>query len=425
MVMLLLPIDWFYPTGMLFREGGAKPDIPLLVCGSVLILLLKPTYFLHMNIIVYQTGLLLIGIFMLGSVAFWINCLFTWSGYEYAKNPITQFITQSTLFFLFTMAVVTHANLLRFLEWRMFLLKTIPVVVIIHMSIFFLEYWQLLSVGHGPLSLFRTITTYERPSGLMSEPSYFGAFVGMYGTVLVLIRSVPQYKLRCILGILLFVCAVLTDAKTFIPVSVCALAVAVWQHPKSLLRIRYVPIAIVFLAVCSYVIVSRSALDVQENYSSAMRLGSSVLALNVARHGYAVTGIGFGQFHFFYKPSFAPSFLVATNESSIQFSSSIEYRASTFNYYVRLLLETGLVGLIMLLYMLYRIMRAARYDFRPESLLGMLLLAGSLGFLFTQDTYFYPPLVIGLALVLGSIADPIAHHRFADRISFKLLCADR
>jgi hypothetical protein len=161
-----------------------------------------------------------------------------------------------------------------------------------------------------------------------------------------------------------------------------------------------------FLALSFYVIISNSTFDMQENLSSVLRLGSTVLALNVARDGYAITGIGFGQFHFLFRPQFAPSFLLISAVADDQFSSSIGFRASTYNIYVRILLETGFIGLILLLWILYRIMKSARNDPRPGTYFGMLLLAGSLGFLLTQDSYFFPPLVVGLAIVLGSIADP-------------------
>jgi hypothetical protein len=186
---------------------------------------------------------------------------------------------------------------------------------------------------------------------------------------------------------------------------ICAVMVAVWRRPKSLLRIRSIPIAMAILALSSYVIIANSALDMQENLSSIMRIGATVLALNVARSGYAITGIGFGQFHFFFRPGFAPSFLYRSTEVASQFSPSIESRASTYNIYVRILLETGFIGLILFMRMLYRIMKSARNDPRLETYYGMLLLASSLGFLLTQDTYYYPPLVIGLSIVLGSVAD--------------------
>ena len=37
----------------------------------------------------------------------------------------------------------------------------------------------------------------------------------------------------------------------------------------------------------------------------------------------------------------------------------------------------------------------------PQHQYVSLLLVGSLGFLLTQDTYYYPPLVLACALVLG------------------------
>jgi hypothetical protein len=147
----------------------------------------------------------------------------------------------------------------------------------------------------------------------------------------------------------------------------------------------------------------------QENLSTVMRIGSTRLALNVAAKGYWFTGIGFGQFQFFYTEKYAPAFLFTSDEAVTQMSGAGESRGSTYNLFVRLLVETGVLGILLFLFLLYRAIRIVRRHFSPFALFGLLLVTGSVGFLCTQDSYFYPPLAVGLAILLGCADDADSH----------------
>jgi hypothetical protein len=147
----------------------------------------------------------------------------------------------------------------------------------------------------------------------------------------------------------------------------------------------------------------------QENLSSAMRIGSTMTALSACLAGYGITGVGFGQFHFMYLQRFMPRFLLLSTEALVEMSSTTQSRASTFNVFARYWIETGLVGLVLFLALLRRLFTMAKQDRQTASLAGMLLIATSLGFLLTQDPYCYPPLLLGSALVLGAHNDPSAY----------------
>jgi hypothetical protein len=406
-LFVLLPLDWFTPTGKLLREFGAKPAAPLLVLGSLFIFLFRSDSIRSLSRSTYRVSLCLACIFLLGTFGFWLNLIFDWSGQGRSKTPIFQFSTQAALFVAFSVAVIAHSQLFTKAQWRTFTLSILPLVILIHLAVFFLDATGIVSHAQGWLALFRNGAglNFDRPSGLMSEPSYFGAFAAMYGLPLLTIRSPSKRATRWVLASLVFTMAIIIRAKTFVPVIGLECIMLMWVRGRPAIRLKYVCLGALFLTAALYMIISNATFDMQENLSSAMRLGSTELAFNVADHGYGLTGIGFGQFHFFYRAQYAPHFLFVSQEAQDQMTGSAESRASTYNLYVRLLVETGILGLTCFLALIYRSLRDIRSDYRPTTLFGVLLTAGSLGFLLTQDTYFYPPLAVGLAWLLGCATD--------------------
>lgn len=411
-LLVLLPCDWFGPTAKILREAGAKPAILFLIAGSILIAVLSPRSLLKISAHNFLGALTLFGILGLGTIAFAINTVCAWSWAPgYVKNPTFEFVAQAALFTAFSLVVLIHAAFLREQRWRNLIVSLLPWAALIQLAVFVLEAFHILSPAGPFLSLFRTADNIGRPSGLMSEPSYFGAFAGLYGGPLIMTRSVSHYRWRCALGLTLFVCAILVRAKTFIPVLLCEFAVQVLRNPKAALRFRYIPIATAVILVSAYVVIANEALNLQGNLSTIMRIGSAQLGLNAALHGYGLSGIGFGQFTFFYRAKFAPSYLYLSAEAANQLSHQAAERASTFNLYVRLLLETGVFGLALFVGWIYGMIKSTKHISTPDVIVGVLLLAGSIGFLFTQDAYFYPPLALSLALLLGRIGDPSLNKR--------------
>jgi hypothetical protein len=131
-----------------------------------------------------------------------------------------------------------------------------------------------------------------------------------------------------------------------------------------------------------------------------MRIGSNLLAFNVAFEGYGILGAGIGQFHFLYKPEYAPDFLFFSQEAISQFYGNSESRASSYNLPLRLLVETGLVGLIIYFIIIKNYIYYTRNSIDKVSHIGLSFIAGSVGFLMTQDSYCLPSLAFGMALML-------------------------
>jgi hypothetical protein len=406
LLIFAIPMDWFKPTGLLLREGGARPAIPLMLAASIYLVCSRWSSLVHgmprSNVRVLS---IFGGIFLCGLVAFSLNLIFAWSRFGGAKDPVTQFATQTLLLLIVPLILVTHAELFAEARWREFALRALPWAAALHLAFAILNAAQLLDPNGLPLSLFRTGDTHGRISGLMSEPSYLGTLAAMYGLPLLLLPATKGRLPHAAIALLLFATAMYANAKTVIPVAVCGLVGYVWYSRRPLLTPGRIAVALGMAGVSAVIILRNSVLDLQDNLSSAMRIGSTVTALTACLAGYGIAGVGIGQFHFMYLPRFMPRFLLLSTEALVEMSSATQSRASTYNIFARYWIETGVAGLVLFLALLRRLFIMARQDRRPASLAGMLLVATSLGFLLTQDPYCYPPLLLGSALVLGAHND--------------------
>ncbi len=398
-------MDWFKPTGLLLREGGARPAIPLMLAASLVLLCSRWKSLVHaLPPASFRVLSILCGIFLCGFVAFVLNLVFAWSRFGEAKDPITQFAAQTLLLLAVPFIVLTHAELFASPRWRDYALQVLPWAATVHLVFIVLNAMQWLDPTSLPLSLFRNSAS-TRISGLMSEPSYVGTLAALYGLPLLLMRPGGRQTARTVIALLLFAMAIYANAKTVVPVSVCGFAGYLWYSRTPMLTARRVTAALCLAGISAAIILRNSTFDLQDNLSSAMRFGSTLTALNASLAGYGAIGVGFGQFHFMFAPRFMPRFLLLSTEALVEMSSSTQQRASTFNLFARYWIETGIVGLLLFLAFLRYLFKIARADQRPASLLGALLIATSLGFLFTQDPYCYPPLMLGAALILGAHND--------------------
>lgn len=404
LLLVSLPMDWFGPTGALLREAGAKPAVPLMMSAALavafarrqnLVKALPLASWLHVSRFFW--------ILLCGLVAFVLNLVFRWSQFGGGKNPVTQFLSQAALFVLTPLLIVVHAELFRDRRWPEYMVQILPWVVLLHLLALALELIGVFRYDHLPLSLFRTGSEAVgmRTAGLFSEPSYFATMAALYGVPLLLVPRLRGVGRCRAIALLLFAAALYTGGKTVIPVTLFSVIGFVWYSRTRLFTLRNLGVVLVGVVVAATIIVSQSALDVRDNLSSAMRFGSTLTSVNVALAGYGITGVGFGQFHFLYQKSFMPSFLLFSEEALLQLASSAEHRTSTYNIFTRYLVETGVTGLLLFLLALRHLFVTASRDRQLASLLGVLLLSASIGFLLTQEPYCYPPLILGAALILG------------------------
>ena len=405
LVLLLLPVDYFLPTAFLFREGGAKPAIPLLVIGSLYLLCSRwKIFFSKLDLPSFRTGQVFFGVSVAGVLALVINLFCGWSYFGGGKDPLEQALSQAALFVLLPVIAITHGDLLSSAEHVAALVQLLPCVVAIHLLCIGLEAAGVLQSNILPLSLFRTpdVSFGKQPSGLMTEPSYVGVMAASYGLALLQMGTKETRVRRVLLGLTALGAAFAIGGKTVVPALVAGVLAFLWQVRAKVFSRKSAAVFVTVLVASAYLVNTSSALDVDVNLSTAMRLGSTVLAWRAANAGYGLTGVGFGQFHFFYRPEFAPVFLTYSGEAAEQFSRSVMNRASTYNLFVRFLIETGVMGLTAFLGLLAYLLRLARKSMSPGAQFGTILFGSSLGFLLTQDPYCYPPLALGMALILGS-----------------------
>ncbi|MDP9123125.1 MAG: hypothetical protein M3N82_00730 [Pseudomonadota bacterium] len=398
--LVLLPIDWFKPTALLLREAGAKPASPFLAALLVW-LLLSWRKSVRPNAEACRFLLACALVACLGTAAFGLNLITGWSPLDWDRSPIAQFCAQAAMFGLFVAVLLSLLSLLAAPQARDFLLRALPWVAGAHLAIFMTEASGVLA-NNPVILLFRTdVGLIDRPSGLMSEPSYWGTFAALFGVPLMFTgRGLRPFQRA--LGATLMVAAVLVQAKTmFVVIAAQAVYLLLAPHRSRLARpLLLVGCAITALAAIA-VVQSTAANDLDENLSTVMRIGSTAMSMNIVTSGYGLTGIGFGQFHFFYTPRFAPDFLFLSQEALDQFSHASPQRASTYNLLSRMLVETGVAGFLIFFGSIAAILWRRRLAMDDATRVGMLFIFGSIGFLTTQDTYCYPPLALGLALTLG------------------------
>jgi len=402
LVLVLLPLDYFAPTAAVFREFGAKPATLLLTLGGVCGLCFVRSRRSAGNSFEFAAFIVFAAWLALGFLAALTNFMAGWSEGHSDRSPLGQLLAQAAIVGVCGIAVIGNIRLTVAFPVLPLVARYLPPVVLFHLAIFGLNAAGVLSDSALPLSLFRVgvVENIRRPTALFTEPSYFGTFAATYGTALLCLSVSPGRKLfYALLALALFVSSIAIGAKTFVVVLGAQALYYVLHRTRSLASALAGALVLSIVSVCAiYFIVTYSALDVRENLSSADRLGSAVLATNVALHGYALPGIGFGQFHFLYRDQFAPDFLFLSRGASLALSSDADFRASTYNFYLRVLLETGLTGFI-----IFAIAIKKLWDVPLSGNLAFVaaIFAGALGFLMTQDTYFYPPLVFATALILG------------------------
>ncbi len=405
LLVFLAPMDYVRPTALLLREVGARPAILLMTLASCWIFIRhwkRLLFFAPPRWVGIVRTFLWIG--FCGTLAFLINISLGISYTDGKRHPLEQFVGQAFLFALVPFILIAHAELFRKPGAVRFAMQVIPAVLLIHLAFVGIEALKFLDPMKFPLDMFRPPTTISgrRPSGLMTEPSYIAVMAGIYGPVCLLFRS-PKGGTR-LFRFLICAAAVSTclalGAKTIVPVAAASVAGWIWQRRISLKSPAVLLALCAIAALAMYNLLTYSALNVEDNLSSAMRLGSAMLAWNVARAGYGILGVGFGQFHFLYNVRYAPWFLTYSSEATELFSRFADTRASTYNLFLRYLVETGVTGTALFLSVLFRLLRDARRCQANTLSFGAIMMCGSLGFLFTQDPYCFPMFLMGAAVLM-------------------------
>lgn len=399
-LLFLIPIDWFSPTGEIFREAGAKPaNIFVALAGFFAVLMGRPVHRARTPVPVQP---LLLGVLVLGIVSYFISRLYYSSIAFGGKSPIGQLASQSALILLFIWNFQVLIYYFRMNFRRQLALQILPFASIAHLTFYFAEYFGFFrSALYDFAMLFRNENGFiERSSGLMSEPSYYGTFAVLSALPILLAIRNNKIQSTAIAGLLIYT-AVIALAKTMVIVLLGQVAFLVLIRPESSRIRNWYRLAFLATVPLAYgFIFYASAINLEDNLSSNMRIGSNLLALNAAADGYGLLGAGIGQFHFLFLPEYAPEFLFLSQEAMAQFAGDTTSRFSTFNLPLRLAVETGGVGLFLFLTIIVMTLRNAKGATDPATVMAICFVGGSIGFLLTQDTYCLPALFFGLALAL-------------------------
>jgi hypothetical protein len=136
----------------------------------------------------FKTQKYLLIIFIWGAIAFIVNLPLTEPILNSERSTYFQFIAQSGMLIFFILTIQILIILFKKDQIRNYVIHAIPTAAFIHLLIFIIEY---LFSSYSPVSdlllQFRNENgLIERPSGLMSEPSYYGVFAALFGFPLII-----------------------------------------------------------------------------------------------------------------------------------------------------------------------------------------------------------------------------------------------
>lgn len=396
-LLLLVPIDKFEFGASLLREFGGRPVNFVILALFVYVILNEKAEFsasAYSSLVLIALGYSFSSIIVLTDAPMVMTF----------RSPIESWFVQSlVLFTSFAFYLTIYILLCKYRPDISMIFELAPVVFAIHLVFYSID--GLVAVDALPASffdysigLFRT-NRIERPSGLMSEPSYWGAFCAFIWPGLVYCFLNAKRSKRGVLLVLIVAALVtpfLVNAKTFTGILIIQfLLLMFWVG-----QLRWIAVtSVLLLSVASYTILFTGFMDVENNLSSAMRIGSTLLAGNVAVEHFPF-GVGTGQLSFFYLDKYAPQFLHYSAEANEYFSGAAESRASAYNLFVRFFAELGVLGLAGVL-LLYAIPVYKMFATKPRTMndgLFLITYIGATAFQLSQDSFLYSPTIMFLPM---------------------------
>jgi len=262
----------------------------------------------------------------------------------------------------------------------------------------------------------------SRPSGLATEPSIYAAWVAFVWPLVLFAairgRSINGRLFAMMVFLGLCVSSYLSNARTIaviVALQLGCLGYWVTRSQSGIARLRALAV-ILIVATCTLAVFSQllSSLTDTDVGSNIGRIGSTVTALRVSL-AYPLTGVGIGQLKYYFS-AYAPDFALASDEIVTYAAGLSDYRASSFNLFVRFLCEFGFVAGLFFSYLVMQpILRALRI--RGDNgfvLYATLSAVGGVGFWLSQDQYGYQPAILSLAILSNAVA-ACADHRPALR----------
>jgi len=256
------------------------------------------------------------------------------------------------------------------------------------------------------LGTFR-IKEFSRPSGFATEPSLFASWCAFMWPLALLCASYGRGVAARTFGMIVFIAicvsAYLCHARTIAVIIILQIiyyGIWVLRRTNGVRRLRALLVLLIFaIATLAAFAASLSTLGDSEMGSNIVRIGSTVTGVRVSL-GHPFFGVGIGQLKYFFG-EYAPDFALASGEI-LSYSTGIsDYRASSFNLFVRFCCEFGLVvGFAFSIFVLRPIISAARLRSTDTAILYATLSGiGGVGFWLSQDQYGYQPGILSLAIL--------------------------
>lgn len=434
-IIFLLPIDNFALGAELFREFGGRP-FNLFISGLIIFSIIasrdiisnRSLYRWQINFFI----ILIVGVYF-SSLQFLINIKSLDLLIIGPRPPLFSYITQLGLMFS-SVVFLVYLNYYFSLKIENILIlikKYFFIVAFLHMIVFLFDFfaiqgWSIVFIDQFITSV-RGVPLGWRPTGLMTEPAHWGAFVSFVWPILWFKYNEKEnlsYKyLSKILVIILIFASITTSSRTFLIIFAIQISffLFIMKLPKSLIIIKALLITVFIFGASILITMFSDVFNVNESLSSAARLGSTLAAMDIASD-YFLTGIGIGQFHY-YLSQYAVSIITDLPELQDILTGNAISRASTFNFYIRLIVELGLVGFFAFMYIIGKSVSGYRILFKAdnENYTGVILsLVGAMSFWLTQDSFLYSPAIFFIALGLA-FREKIADVRYSrSLIQFRL-----
>lgn len=278
---------------------------------------------------------------------------------------------------------------------------------------FFGNYFDRSGTVVAFLDLFR-LKRDLRPSSFATEPSLYGAWVAFIWPLVLYYavaggRALGRLAARFFL-VAAVASALMSNARTFVVVLLLQFVyLCYWAIQRQRGwggRVRSLLLALCVTTTAALVLASRlmTVVDVSGNESDVTRFGDTVTGINVAL-AHPLAGVGIGEFGNFFA-QYAPAFALNSVEVDKNVTGEAEFRASTFNMFVRLCVEFGIpLGIAFTIAILRPIFKAPKNTPNERFVLYAALSAvGGAGFWLSQDTYGYEPGILALAVLSASLA---------------------
>jgi len=248
-----------------------------------------------------------------------------------------------------------------------------------------------------------------RVSGLTSEPSILGAWLALLWPMVffrVFSLEIKNYFIldrRTLLTILIVFSGFLWGGRTFpmlFSIQASWLIFSATRKTNALWKTFFF-VLLGGLASATMLWSYHFVFDINSNLSSMARLGASITAIQASIDNLPF-GIGAGQFSYYFGLYVDDIFLLSEEVQAWADGESAS-RTSTFNLFIRAILEFGFLGSIAvgLFFLKFALMNKSVFE---KVNLGLargvtLTLIGGCGFWLTQDQYGYQPAIFSLALL--------------------------